>query len=209
MESISQISGRDRDRYSWKLMALAVVIALLAGAIGALLSAQFFMKPGPAGPEGSEGPEGPQGEQGPMGIPGIDGIDSILQVVQKRNDTSASFDGYPVMEWHNISDFDSSMEIIFSIQQDSKIFVQFSTSHRLEPPATISIRIVVDGVYNSSKYVSSTGPPASGVYMIPGHMEFLTDSLDAGSHVINVQFMREVGSPTILERTLTAMEISS
>ena len=211
-------------------MALALVIGLLAGAIGAALGAQIFIKPGPPGPEGPTGlqgeqglvgpegsqgaqgpvgPQGEQGEQGPQGLPGVNGTDTVLQIVQKKNDTEAGVDGYPLMQWYNISDFDSSMEIVIGVQQDSKIFVQFSSSHRLEPPASIWIRIAVDGTHNSSKYVCSTGPPASGTYVIPGHMEFLTDSLDAGSHTINVQFLREVGSPVILDRTFTATEIAT
>jgi len=113
------------------------------------------------------------------------------------------------MQWFNFSDLDSSMEIIINVQPDSKIFAQFSSTHRLEPPASIWVRIVVDGAYNSSIYVCSTGPPASGTYKIPGHIEFLTDSLNTGPHTVNVQFLREVGSPTTLERTLTVIEISA
>lgn len=218
-----QSSGRERNRYSWKLLALALVIGLLAGIIGVALSAQIFIKPGPLGPQGEEGdkgdvgssgPQGPQGELGPQGIqgiqgiPGVNGTDGIPQAIQKRNDTQVDVDSYIAMQWFNLSDIDSSMETIIDVQQDSKIFVQFSTYCLLEPPASIWIRIVVDGVYNSSKYVCSIGPPASGVYQIPGHIEFLTDLLNAGSHTINVQFLREVGSPSILDRTLTIIEIS-
>jgi len=220
-------SGREQNRYAWKLLALALVIGLLAGAIGAALSAQIFIKPGPQGEQGLQGPQGEkgdkgdtgdlglqgpqgeQGEQGPQGIPGVNGTDAILQIIQKRNDTEIDIDGYTEMQWFNISDVDSSMEVIINIQPDSKIFVQFSTTHRLEPPASIWVRIVVDGAYNSSIYVCSTGPPASGTYKIPGHIEFLTDSLNTGPHTVNVQFLREVGSPTILERTLTVIEISA
>jgi hypothetical protein len=219
----SRSSEAEWDRYPWKLIALALVIGLLAGILGAVLSAQIFIKPGPAGPQGekgdtgdtgSQGEQGPQGEQGlqgeqgPQGIPGLNGTDAILQMIQKSNDTEIFTDNYLSMQWFNISDIDSSMEVVINVQQDSKIFVQFSTHHRLEPPASIWIRIDVDGVYNSSKYACSTGPPASGVYLIPGHIEFLTDLLDAGSHTVNVQFLRENGSPTILERILTVTEIS-
>jgi hypothetical protein len=204
-----------------------LVIGLLAGLIGAVLSAQFFIQPGPAGPQGEKGDEGdmgdpgpqgaegeqgvqgPQGMQGLQGISGINGTDSILQMIQKRNSTEVSIDNYNLTQWFNISDFDSSMSLIIDVQQDSRIFAQFSTSHTLEPPASIWVRIVVDGVLNSSKYECSTGPPASGTYKIPGHVEFLTDLLDAGLHTINVQFLREVGNPTINERTLTAIEITT
>ena len=203
--------------YSWKLLVLALVIGLLAGIIGAVLSAQIFIQPGPPGPQGEKGdegdvgtsgPQGSQGEQGIQGIPGVNGTDGILQAIQKSNDTQVDVDSYIAMQWFNLSDIDSSMETIIDVQQDSKIFVQFSTYCILEPPASIWIRIVVDGIYNSSKYVCSTGPPASGTYQIPGHIELLTDLLNAGPHTINVQFLREVGSPSILDRTLTIIEIS-
>jgi len=210
---------------TWKLFAIALIIGLFAGLIGGILSAQFFIKPGPTGPQGEkgdrgdtgaigsqgiqgeEGSQGIQGEEGSQGIPGINGTDAILQVIQKRNTTEIITAGFNLTQWYNISDLDSSMEIVVSSQQESRIFVQFSTSHTLEPPASIWVRIVVDGVLNSSKYICSTGPPASGTYNIPGHIEFLTDSLDAGVHTINVQFLVETGSPTLLERTLTVTEI--
>jgi hypothetical protein len=70
------------------------------------------------------------------------------------------------------------------------------------------VRIVVDNVYNSSAYYCSTGPPASGTYKIPGHIEFLTDSLNAGAHLINIQFLREIGSPITLDRIVTVLEIA-
>ncbi len=221
MNSESWRSGSERNRYSWKLLALVLVIGLLAGIIGAALSAQFFVKPGPQGEQGPQGEKGDkgdtgdpgsqgvQGEQGDQGIPGVNGTDAILQIIQKRNNTEVDIDGYTAMQWFDVSDLDSSMEITISVQQDSKIFVHFSSSHRLEPPASIWVRIVVDGAYNSSKYICSTGPPASGTYYIPGHVEFLKDSLNAGQHTVNVQFLREVGSPTSIERTLTVIEISA
>lgn len=213
----SRSSEIEWNRYPWKILAVALVIGLLAGILGTVLSAQIFIKPGPPGPQGikgdtgepgSQGEQGLQGEPGPQGIPGLNGTDSILQIIQKSNDTEAYTDSYLSMQWYNISDLDPTMEVIINVQQDSKVFVQFSTHHRLEPPASIWIKIVIDGIYNSSKYACSTGPPASGVYLIPGHIEFLTHSLDAGSHTINVQFLRENGSPTILERILTVTEIS-
>jgi hypothetical protein len=197
------------------------VIGLLGGIIGAALSAQIFIKPGPQGPQGErgekgdigatglQGEDGLQGEQGLQGIPGVNGTDTILQVIQRRNDTEINIDSYATMQWFNMSNLDSSMEITINILQDSKVFVQFSSSQRLEPPASIWVRIVIDGEHNSSKYICSTGPPASGTYMIPGQIEFLTDPLNAGFHSINVQFLREIGSPIIMDRTLTAIEISA
>ncbi len=185
------------------------MIGLLAGVLGGVLSAQIFIKTGPQGETGLPGPQGETGLPGPQGIPGVDGVNSILQQIQKRNDTQVDISGYTTMQWHNISDFDSAMEITINVQQNSRIFAQFSSAHQLEPPASVLVRIVVDNIYNSSAYICSTGPPASGVYKIPGHIEFLTDSLNAGLHTINVQFQRETGSPIILARTLTVTETTS
>ena len=219
-------SGREWNNISWKLLALILVIGLLAGAIGAVLSAQVFIKPGPPGPQGEEGAkgdtgeqglqgtagdEGPQGipgEQGPQGIPGENGTDAIVQIIQKRNDTTLSTDGFAADQWFNLSSLDSSMEIVVDVQQDSKIFAQFSSSHNLDPTELISIRIVVDHVHNSSYYLCSTGLPGSGVYAIPGNIEFLTDSLSAGAHTVSVQFLVN-GSPTILGRTFTVIEMAA
>ncbi len=176
------------------------MIGLLAGVLGGVLSAQIFIK---------SGPQGETGTQGPQGIPGVDGTNSILQIIQNRNDTQVEISGYTAMQWYNISDFDSAMEITINVQQNSKIFAQFSSTHHLESIESIWMRIVVDNDYNSSRYICSTGPPASGIYKMPGHIEFLTNSLNAGTHTINVQFLIESGSPDILDRTLTVIEIAS
>jgi len=217
---------KEGNKYAWKVLVLALVIGLLAGVVGAAVAAQIFIKPGPqgeSGPQGSlglqgeEGEQGPQGEQGsqgeqgplgPQGIAGVNGTDSILQILQNRNNTQVEIGSYTAMQWYNISDFDSAMEITINVQQNSRIFAQFSCTHILEPPASIWVRIVVDNLYNSSMYICSTGPPASGIYKMSGHIEFLTDSLNAGWHTINIQFLRETGFPNILDRTLTVIEIS-
>jgi len=198
--------GREQKKYGWTILALALIIGLLAGVLGAVLGAQVFVKQGPSGPQGDTGDVGPQG---PQGLGGANGTDSILQVIQKRNETEIDTVNFTIMQWVNISDIDASMMVTFNVQQNSKILIQFSTSQRLEPPASIWIRIVVDGVQNSSKYVCATGPPASGTYVIPGYVDFLTDSLTAGQHTVNVQALRQVGSPVLLDRTLTVTEIAA
>jgi len=228
-----------QEKSTWKFSVLVLVIGLLSGVLGGGLIAALFIKPGPPGPQGEQGaeglqgeqgpqglqgltgPEGPQGDQGlqglqglqgpqgPQGIPGINGTDAILQILQNRNDTSRDTSSYTAMQWFNMSAFDSSMKIMISIQQDSKIFAQFSSTHSLDSPASIWVRIVVDNNLNSSTYKCSIGPPSSGTFRIPGHIEFLTDSLSMGQHTIHVQFLRETGSPIILDRTITAMEIAS
>lgn len=212
MEDTSPRRLKVEGGFTWKIVVIILLIALLSGAVGAALSAQFFIKPGPIGPQGAEGDQGdvgPTGQQGPQGVPGVNGTDTILQLVQKRNDSEMDISNFTLGQWFNISEIDLSMEIVIGVRQDSKILIQFSTSHRLEPPAVIMVRIVVDGTYNSSRYVCSTGPPASGTYVIPGHVEFLTDSLSDGLHSVNVQFLRQEGSPITLDRTLTAIEISA
>jgi len=201
-----------KDTYSWKFVILALVIGFLGGILGAALIAPLFLKPGPEGPQGLQGlqgPQGPEGPLGPQGIPGINGTDSILQVLQNRNATQKDIGGYNLTQWFNMSDFDSSMKMTINIQQNSKIFAQFSGTHSLDAPASLWVRIVVDNNYNSSIYECSLGPPASGTFTMPGHIEFLTDSFNAGQHTIDVQFLREQGSPLlILDRTLTVMEIT-
>jgi len=203
------LKKKEQNKYAWKLLVLVLVIGLLAGLVGGVLSAQIFIKPGPQGEQGSQGPQGETGPQGPQGIPGANGTDSILQMIQNRNDTQVEISGYTEMQWYNISEFDLSMKITINVQQNSKIFAQFSSTHQLEPPESIWIRIVVDNNYNSSRYICSTGPPASGTYKMTGHIEFLTNSLNAGTHTINVQFLIEAGSPDILDRTITVIEIAS
>lgn len=199
-----------RDTKKWKIVALALVIGLLGGVVSAALVAPLFTKPGPqgeTGPKGDTGNQGPEGSQGPQGNPGLN---SILQILQNRNNTAVSVSSYTLGEWFNMSDFDSSMKMTINIQQDSKIFVQFSSSHTLGAGAAILVRIVVDNVYNSSIYRASSPSPSSVECSFPGHMEFLTGSLSSGQHTIEVQFQRDVGGPsTQLGRTLTATEITT
>lgn len=204
-----------RSNGTWKLLVLTLVVALLSGVLGGALVASWFVKPGgqgepgPQGPEGPQGPQGSQGVQGIQGIAGADGTDAILQMLQNRNDTLVDTSSYDPMQWVNMSDFDSSMRITINIQQGSRIYVQFSSSYIL-PTASIQVRIVVDSNYNSSICkVSVPAPPASGIYTIPGSLEFLTDPLSAGQHTVEVQFMWENEVPTILDRTLTVAEITS
>ncbi len=215
------IEKKKQDKYTWKILVLALVIGLLAGLVGAVLSAQFFVEPGPQGeqgltgpqgPEGEVGPQGPQGEtgpEGPQGVPGTNGTDAILQIVQNRNSTEVGTGNLTAMQWYNLSDFDLSMEITMNVQQDSRILAQFLCTHSLEAPASIWVRIVVDNNYNSSVYMCTIGPPGAGTQKHVGYMQFLTDALIAGSHTINVQVLREFGAPQMLDRTFTVTEIAS
>jgi len=220
-EAFAKLEKKEQNKYAWKLLVLVLVIGLLAGLVGGVLSAQIFIESGPQGEQGPQGEEGdtgdtgdtgtqgPQGEQGIPGIPGVNGTDAILQILQNRNATQIDTSGYTAMQWYNVSDIDSTMEMTISIQQNSRIFAQFSGSLTLSAPANVSMRIVVDNSYNSSICTLSLGPPASGTYTMSGHIEFLTNPLNAGSHVINLQFLRVSGSPLMLDRTLTVVEIAT
>ncbi len=222
------------ERKDTLFIVLIMVTGLLAGGVGAALSSQVFVEPGPQGPQGEQGeqgpagsqgiqgPAGPQGSQGPQGIPGeqgvegapglpgVNGTDSILQILQNRNETQVAISSYAETQWHNFSDFDPSMEMTVNVQQNSRIFAQFSGTQALQSPASIWIRITVDNNLNSSRYICSLGQPASG-HTISGHIEFLTDPLNAGTHKVNVQFWieEEPLNLLILDRTLTAIEVAS
>ncbi len=188
---VAMLVKKEQGKYAWRLLVLVLVIGLLAGVVGGVLAGYLFVKPGP------------------QGMPGLNGSNSILQMIQNRNDTQVDTSGYTAMQWYDLSDIDSSMEITINVQQNSKILAHFSGTNELEPPASIWVRIVVDHNYNSSTCKCTVGPPASGTYRMPTQVEFLTDSLTAGSHTINLQFLREFGSPKLLDRTLTVIEITS
>lgn len=216
-------------------LALLLIASLVLGLIGGIAGAFLFAQPGPqgeqgppgqdgadglqgetgpagpTGPQGAQGATGPQGEQGPQGIQGIsgtDGINSILQVIQNRNTTMQDTGSYTLMEWVNMSDSDSSMMITLDVQQNSRLLIQFSASVSLAPPGALRTRVVVDNSFNSTECVTSVGPPSAGTFNFPSHIEFLTDPLGSGTHTIQLQIFRENGSPIILDRTLTVMEIA-
>jgi len=203
-----------------------LAISLLLGLIGGVLGALFFAKPGSQGEQGTQGLQGPQGPQGiqgaqgelgvagaqgaqgTQGIPGVNGINSILQVIQNRNDTAQTTSSYTSMQWFNMSVFDRSMNLSVTLRQNSRIFVQFSSYSSMEAPGSLWLRILVDN-NSSSMSIVSVGPPSAGAFRLSSHIEFLTNSLSSGQHRIEVQFLRESGSPIILDRTLTFMEIIS
>jgi hypothetical protein len=213
-------------------LALLLIASIVLGLIGGITSAFLLVKPGttgaqgppgedgadglqgetgpagPAGPQGEQGATGPQGEQGLQGIPGTDGINSILQITQNRNTTMHNTANYTLNEWFNMADSDSSMMITLDVQQNSRLLVQFSASISLEPPGALRMRIVVDNSFNSTESVCSVGPPSAGTFRFPSNIEFLTEPLGSGSHTIQLQLLRENGSPVILDRSLTVMEIA-
>jgi hypothetical protein len=163
---------------------------------------------GPAGEQGETGTTGPEGPQGVQGIPGADGSNSIIQVIQSSNTTIFETLSYTAMQWANMSQHDSSMMLNVDVQQNSMLLIQFSASISISSAASLQIRIVLDGNYNSTISVNSVGSSSAGLVRFPSHIDFLTNPLISGTHTINVQILRENGSPMILDRTITIMEIA-
>jgi hypothetical protein len=163
---------------------------------------------GATGPEGPQGPAGATGPEGPQGLPGTDGSNSVIQVIQSRNTTIFDTQSYGTMQWFNMSNLDSTMMININVQQNSKLLIQFSASISINGPASLQTRIVVDNNYISTVSKNSVGSSSTGIMTLSNHIEFLTDPLNSGAHIINLQILRENGSPTILDRTITIMEIA-
>jgi hypothetical protein len=163
---------------------------------------------GPQGETGATGPAGATGSEGPQGLPGTDGSNSVIQIIQSRNTTIFETQSYGTMQWVNMSNLDSTMMININVQQNSKLLIQFSASISINGPASLQTRIVVDNNYISTVSKNSVGSSSTGIMTLSNHIEFLTDPLNSGAHIINLQILRENGSPTILDRTITIMEIA-
>ena len=213
-------------------LAILLIVSIILGLAGGLTSSFLAAKSGPqgeqgipgeTGPEGPQGPageQGPQGEtgaagpagatgsEGPQGLPGTDGSNSVIQVIQSRNTTIFETQSYTTMQWFNMSGLDSTMMININVQQNSKLLIQFSASISINPPASLQTRIVVGNNYNSTVSKNSVGSSSTGIMTLSNHIDFLTDPLNSGSHTINLQILRENGSPTILDRTITITEIA-
>jgi hypothetical protein len=213
-------------------LAILLITSILLGFIGGTTGSFIFSKPGPTGeqgstgqdgldgiqgpmgltgPQGEQGMTGPQGEQGiqgPQGIPGNDGSNSLIQAIQTKNSTRQNTQSLTAMQWINMSIFDSSMSITINVQQDSKLLIQFSASISIDPPGSLQTRLVLDNSYNSSVSFNSVGSSSAGILRFPNHIEFLTDPLSSGLHTINLQLYRESGTPEVLDRTLTIMELA-
>ena len=216
-------------------LAILLIVSIILGLIGGVTSSFLAAKPGPqgeqgppgkdgvdgqdgsqgpvgpAGPQGEQGLLGPEGEQGPQGvqgIPGTDGSNSVIQAIQNKNTTILDTQSYTSMQWANISDLDSTMMININVQQNSRLLIQFSASISIDPPGSLQTRIVLDNNYNSTVSKNSVSSSSTGIITFPNHIEFLTDPLNSGSHTINLQILRENGSPIILDRTFTVIEIT-
>jgi hypothetical protein len=221
-----KMAHRERE-VSKKGILLIVVAALIFCLIGGVLGAFIFTKPGPQGiqgeqgtqgeqgPQGIQGEQGTQGEQGPQGIQGEQGtqgeqgLNSVIQTIQNQNENSDSLATYSQDVWYNMSVFDSSMRITMNIQNQSKIYAKFSSSNSLGAGSSLWLRISVDNQSNSTVSRSRVGSPATQNWILPCYVEFLTDSLSAGQHTIEVQFMIDSTQVSILGRTLTVMELTA
>jgi hypothetical protein len=207
-------------------LAILLIVSVALGLLGGATSSFLVAEPGPQGETGATGPrgatgppgptgaagatgaagtEGPQGEQGPAGT---DGSNSVIQVIQRRNDTMFDTQSYATMQWVNMSDLDSAMIININVQQDSRLLIQFSASISIDPPGSLQTRIVVDNNDISTVSKNSVGSSSTGIMTLSNHIEFLTGPLNSGSHIANLQILRENGSPTILDRTITITEIT-
>ena len=134
------------DDRKWIFIVLAFIVGLLGGLLGAAIIAPLMGTTGPQGPAGEEGPQGPQGVQGSPGTPGADGTDAILQILQNRNDTQVDTSSYALMQWFNMSTFDSSMKMVVNVQESSSIFAEFSGTHYFTSAGSIWVRLVVDNI---------------------------------------------------------------
>ena len=225
MGSYSELDlGGYSEPNSKKLAGAVIIVSLIIGLLGGLVSAYAFGKPGPQGIQGipgemglqgiqgEQGLPGPQGTQGPQGItgeqgqPGLNGSKSIIQIVQGQNLTSQSLAGYTSGQWHNVSDFDSSMMLVTSVQEGSRICVEFLSSVTVSSSGTISLKIVVDNQLSSIS--CNAGISTGSTSTFPIQLKLLTAPLSAGEHTIEVQFLRNSGSQILTERALFLTEMA-
>lgn len=227
--------GANQEMEQRMALAILLITSIMIGLIGGVTGSFLVAKPGPQGeqgppgddgqngldgqqgpigpegPQGEQGMPGPQGEQGIQGIPGLPGIDgsnSVIQIVQNKNTTNQDTQSYAYTQWANMSELDSSMMININVQQNSRLLIQFSASISIDPPGSLQTRIVVDNTYNSTVSMNSIGSSSAGLMKLPNHIEFLTNPLNSGLHTINLQILRESGSPILLDRTITIMELA-
>lgn len=199
---------------------LLIVIAIIAGLLGGLLGGWLFAQPGPQGIQGDQGvqgnpgvqgPPGIQGDQGIQGIQGPDGMSSVIQIIQSQNATSATLSAtYNISQWYNMSVLDSSMRLTINVQNQSRIYAEFLSYVYTSSAGVASLRIVVDNQFNSTICDAGIiGAPASTYLSIPIQVKILTDALPAGEHTIELQFLRDDGTPTLMERSLYVTELAS
>ncbi len=164
---------------------------------------------GPQGPQGIQGPQGDQGPQGIQGLPGVNGTDAILQILQSQNATAQSLGSYTLDQWYNMSVFDGSMRMTVNIQDQSRIYAEFTSSVNIANLASVWLRIVVDNQINSTVCKIGLLAPSAVNLNLPASVKILTGALSAGQHTIDVQFLRDDGSPILMDRSLSAVEVTS
>ena len=193
-------------------LLLVFISAIIAGLFGGLLGGFLFARTGPQGERGVQGVQGEQGVgglAGQQGLPGLDGSNSVIQVIQSQNLTYANLDAYTDGQWYNMSILDSSMRLTINVQDQSRIYAEFLTSVSIPSKGTISLMIVVDNQFNGSVCnVGITNVPSLTV-TFPLQARILTNVLPAGQHTIEVQFLRNDGTPLLLERSLYVSELAS
>ena len=173
---------------------------------------------GEVGPQGVQGVQGIQGEVGPQGVqgvqgiqgiqgePGLNGTNTIQQALQNQNVTSENLAIYNATQWINMSVFDSSMRLTITVNDQSRLLVNF-ISYVYSNNAATWFRVVVDNQYTSmvcyTGILGSSGPNDYDSVVV----QFLTGALSAGEHTIDVQFYRVSGTSTLLDRSLCIVEL--
>jgi hypothetical protein len=190
---------------------VAVCISILARAQGL---------PGEQGPpgetgsqglqgiQGIQGLQGIQGIQGPQGNPGVNGSDSLRQLISSHNVTAANLDTYTVGQWFNMSIFDSAMSVSINVQDGSRICAEFLSSVELSTVGAISMKNVVDNQLNSTVVNAGILSGPTVTLTMPVQVKILTDALSGGEHTIEIQFLRDAGTPILMERSIFVTEIA-
>ena len=211
----------DQGSPAKKVILITIFVALIFGLISGIAGAYVISKPGPQGPQGEQGPPGPPGPPGPQGIqgiqgpqglqgyPGMNGSDSLIQVISSHNVTPASLDTYTLGQWFNMSVFGSSMSLSINVQDGSRICAEFLSSVELSTVGAISLRIVVDNQFNSTVVNAEILSGPTLTLVLPIHVKILTDALPGGEHTIEIQFLRDAGTPILMERSIFVTEIAA
>jgi len=198
-----------------KALLLTIVVALIVGLISGIAGAYVIAKPGPQGPPGEQGLQGETGAQGspgiqgPQGIPGVNGSNALIKVISRHNVTTASLDPYTVGQWFNMSIFDSATSVSINVRDGSRICAEFLSSVELSTVGAISLRIVIDNQFNSTVVSTEILSGPTVMLVVPIHVKILTDALPAGEHTIEIQFLRDAGSPILRERSIFVTEIAT
>lgn len=192
-----------------KGVLLAVIVAIIAGLLGGLLGGYLFARTVPQGEQGDQGIQGVKGDQGAQGLSGLNGSNSVIQIIQSQNVTSASLGTYNLSQWYNMSVFDSSMRLTINVQDQSRISAEFLSSVSIPSQGIISLMIVVDNQFNGTVFnVGIANVPALTI-TFPIQAKILTNALPAGEHTIEVQFLRNDGTPLLMERSFYVSELAS